>query len=186
MWRVGVDSNHAQQRYVSRIAVQFVQFTRTDSGNIRWLAKTSAWGVTTTSATACMFMIAISTTSHRHSRCEWLRTQIRLLYRKPSSIWYLRNWKRRATQSPMKQFRPSPWWHKSKAVPFRRAYRNVLCVLCAEGARKRKCYGSINEMMACCTNPAVLCNSTIGGFPDFATTVENWRYAFCFPPLWTR
>ncbi len=33
------------------------------------------------------------------------------------------------------------------------AYRNVLCVLCAEGARKRKHEDRIHEIMACCTNP---------------------------------
>jgi len=36
------------------------------------------------------------------------------------------------------------------------AYRNVLCVLCAEGARKRKHVNRIHEIMACCTNPGYL------------------------------
>lgn len=34
------------------------------------------------------------------------------------------------------------------------SYRNVLCVLAAEGARKRKCCGCIAQIMATCTNPA--------------------------------
>jgi len=33
------------------------------------------------------------------------------------------------------------------------AYRNVLCVLCAEGARRRKNTDRLDEIMALCTNP---------------------------------
>jgi thymidylate synthase len=33
-------------------------------------------------------------------------------------------------------------------------YRNILCVLCAEGARRRNCNDSMDSIMTSCTNPA--------------------------------
>jgi hypothetical protein len=34
------------------------------------------------------------------------------------------------------------------------AYRNILCILGAEGVRRRKQKEQLEEIMACCTNPA--------------------------------
>lgn len=40
--------------------------------------------------------------------------------------------------------------HSKLPIPF----RNMLCVLCAEGARRRGCQGIISDIMLDCTNPA--------------------------------